>query len=113
MLARSDLDDFIEFRSETDPDDPVLVNLLKARKRRKLGTLKKIKQTTRKFKNGDRTEVEREHEIEIQDPIKALTLLAKFHRLIDTNPGKNGMGAEAESVVDEVRDAFDEADEVP
>jgi hypothetical protein len=81
-LARSDMGDFLLFDPDGTADSPVNVDLSKAKRRHKLGNIKKLKQTTRKVKDGDKWVTERSIELELFEPIKPLALLAKYHGLL-------------------------------
>ncbi len=87
LIARSDAGDFLTFDPDKSPDEPPKIDLRRARKRGKLGTIKKLKQTTRTVSRGPEREpdVIREVEVEFRDPMPALVQLAKFHSIGEGN----------------------------
>jgi hypothetical protein len=96
-LARSSADDFLSFKPDADPDYAAYLDLSKAKRRRKLGNIRKLKQTSRKVKDGDDWITEREIQVELADPVKPLALLAKYHGLLSEK-------AEPESSADVILD---------
>jgi hypothetical protein len=79
-LAAIDVGNFLSFNPDADPQkDPVpVLDLRKARRRDQLCGIKKIKAVDRP------NDLPRVFEVEVNDPIKALALLAKYHGLVDT-----------------------------
>ena len=86
-MASASLDDFLEI----DDDGGFKVDLAKAKRRGKLHTLKRLKQT----KDG-------EIDIQIHDPLAALEKLGRYHRLFDGPPTK---GDDAADLIRAIREA--------
>lgn len=79
--ARSSFGDFLAFGPGGEPT----VDLNRARRRGKLGNVKRLKVRTRKVDQGlgKPPAVETTVEVELHDPMPALALLAKYHGLLD------------------------------
>ena len=77
-FARADMTDFVNFPSRTGPAS---LDLRKAKKRGKLSGVKKLKAS--RIDRGDDEDPLEVVEVELHNPIQALTLLAKYHGLID------------------------------
>jgi hypothetical protein len=80
--ARSSADDVLSFDPDAEPEYAARLNLSKAKRRRKLGNIRKLKQVSRRVKDGDDWITEREIQVELIDPVKPLALLAKYHGLL-------------------------------
>jgi hypothetical protein len=105
-LARSSADDFLSFKPDADPDYAAYLDLSKAKRRRKLGNIRKLKQTSRKVKDGDAWITEREIQVELADPVKPLAMLAKYHGLLTE---KAEPDSTAEMLLEKHRDLLDKA----
>jgi len=102
-LARSDANNFLAFDPDADPSEPPKIDFRRAKKRNSLGVVKKMKQTTRKIKDGDEWVTEREIEVELYDPHPSLALLVKYHGLgivanRDEDDSRDGEGSAEETV---------------
>ena len=83
-LARTDMTDFLRFPSL---EGPAALDMHKAKRRGKLGGIKKLKAS--RIDRGDDQDPLDVVEVELHSPIEALKLLAKYHKLIDTAKENN------------------------
>lgn len=88
-LAATDMGDFLKFNPDASPDELPALDLRRARRRDRLGNIRKLKRVTRTLFSGKDQEPETETtvELELHDPHKALSLLARYHGL--TEPGED------------------------
>lgn len=95
-LGRIDMTDFVELTNLGTPS----LSLDKARRRGKLGGVKKLKAS--RVETGGQSPPFEIVEVELHDPIRALTLLAKYHGLTAESPSTEDLSGKTEAELEEI-----------